>query len=346
MKNKRQIIFYVFLVISLISLGLAWRTLKRLKPYSENIYLSMSNQTMTKNEIDKIRSDNRKSKQSYDLLFIANQDEMVSNSSLYKEVNSNLIALSGDKRLFGNHPLTLDSDDLEGCLLSKSLAYQLFGSYRVTNKRVKIKGQDFVVRALLSDQVKDDLAIINFPKKATFIPDMLIIKNDGQTISDTVIINNLKISYGITGQILPFKTLNIFLEILLLVLSLLISLILSSLCSRQIKNWFFKKNAKFIFLGVVLIWGCFAIKTLKIPLDFIPNTSWSDFSFFEKNFEIQIDAIKAFIKIRKGTLELIYVYQIGKLLCLIFIGITALLLSKIWEHDTRKHDCRECRLKS
>lgn len=329
MKNKQQIIFYFFMMLSLILSYSALHILNTLKPYSDNIYLNIPNQNMTKNELDKILSNNRKMDKPLDLLFIANQDETVSNPKLYKEAKSSLVVLVGEKRLFSNENLRLDSDDLEGCLLSETLVLKLFGSKEVKDKKVMIKGQKFIVRGVLSDRIKEDLVILNFSRKISFIPDTLIIKKSNLNISDTVIMNTLKVSYGIVGDALPFKILAILFRILIFLPLFLGSLIIYKICDRRLIGQFLGNGVRVSFLlFFLLIWLLILIKTIKLPMDFIPNTSWSDFSFFEKLYRNQDQSIKNFIKIRKGYLEMTYVYQIGKIIVLVIFSVFALYLSK------------------
>ena len=327
MKHKQPIIF---LMVSVLLTGCALYIFNGLSSYVDNSYLGLTKQVISKSDMDKILLSNEKTHVPLKLLFISNQEETISNQNLYQDVKSNLIALSGDKTLFGQNLINLELGESTRCLVSRSVARKLFGSLDIKNKVVSIKGQTYVISDILPAKVQNNVVVLNFSSQLSLTPDTLVIKPADQNRSEAVLSNQLKVTYGLSGNLLPFKVLGLIFQTMLWVLLGYQCFILCKLIDMYLLSFSCVISDKKLFgLLFSFAWGILMCHIISIPSDFIPNTAWSDFSFFSKLFTSQRDLLDKFFKSLKGYLDVIYLYQIGKILILLVCSIVVLLWSKI-----------------
>jgi len=105
------------------------------------------------------------------------EEQLISNISLGRSENAVVYKLVGESSLlFPDEPL-LRSTDTEGCLISRGLAWQMYGDLQVSGSTVQYDGQDFVIRGLLH---RDDLVFVtvNDGENETDYMEHLIIKAD------------------------------------------------------------------------------------------------------------------------------------------------------------------------
>lgn len=224
--------------------------------------------------------------------------EMIS-QELGKKAVGSAFYVAGDASLLFAYEGVLSREDEDGCLLSKDLAYRLFGSVNVTGLSLEAGGRTLTVRGIL--QEAEGVIVLNAAEDTGKIMDAAVIRIPDRTLasssmefSSSMVISSFQNRYGFgtdtaaVGVFRDWSKLAVTLIPVCMGICLFVPWGKALYRGRKMDGSLLEKSLfYFILLGSIcflVFYVYIAEISIRIPQDFLP-TRWSDFSFWNGLFE-------------------------------------------------------------
>lgn len=263
-------LFLIFILVTCISYGIKYKDNDNGKALAE---FNIENRNMKAKSIEEII--NSKEEDTYIFTALREEKGTITNKQFNKSKESNIVEITGNSSLLFNSTI-LFMDDKKGCLIDKSVAYALFGSYDVKGMEIDIEGKSYTIRDVLNNE--DGIAVIqsNLEKEMELL--VLDITN-----KDERYIENFSTKYGFennyTTNKFYKKTSNLISLILPLIIEFMIIINMLKLIKSQ-KNKLIKKIILIMILFVFIYFFYLIVNVkFKINYNIIPN-EWSDFDYW------------------------------------------------------------------
>lgn len=263
-------LFLIFILVTCISYGIKYKDNDNGKALAE---FNIENRNMKAKSIEEII--NSKEEDTYIFTALREEKGTITNKQFSKSKESNIVEITGNSSLLFNSTI-LFMDDKKGCLIDKSVAYALFGSYDVKGMEIDIEGKSYTIRDVLNNE--DGIAVIqsNLEKEMELL--VLDITN-----KDERYIENFSTKYGFennyTTNKFYKKTSNLISLILPLIIEFMIIINMLKLIKAQ-KNKLIKKIILIMILFVFIYFFYLIVNVkFKINYNIIPN-EWSDFDYW------------------------------------------------------------------
>lgn len=237
----------------------------------------------------------------------------VENRELFRKVDTTVWALHGRSDLLFPQTPMINVQSQTNCLLSTSLAYELFGTTDVAGLSVIYQEKEYEIAGVIEH--KENLFVYE-PKEgetATFQRVVTKVKEDE---SMRVLEETLQMKFG-SGKVLDYTWLKMILDLYLLMIPVLLSIFLL----RTI--WTYQKESKnksekciwmilFGIMGVII--GFLILQNIHVPLDMIPER-WSDFEFWADCVDYQRENLERLIQMRKTVFDMRGVTAVRQIVC-------------------------------
>ncbi|MCI6188579.1 MAG: ABC transporter permease, partial [Clostridium sp.] len=263
-------LFLIFILVTCISYGIKYKDNDNGKALAE---FNIENRNMKAKSIEEII--NSKEEDTYIFTALREEKGTITNKQFSKSKESNIVEITGNSSLLFNSTI-LFMDDKKGCLIDKSVAYALFGSYDVKGMEIDIEGKSYTIRDVINNE--DGIAVIqsNLEKEMELL--VLDITN-----KDERYIENFSTKYGFennyTTNKFYKKTSNLISLILPLIIEFMIIINMLKLIKSQ-KNKLIKKIILIMILFVFIYFFYLIVNVkFKINYNIIPN-EWSDFDYW------------------------------------------------------------------
>lgn len=186
-------------------------------------------------------------------------------------------------------------EDTAGCVVSRGLAWKLFGAEDVVGNTVQYKGREYLIRGVL-DMEEPVLALYQTKKQEA----MPYVEVWAQTESPVARLEQIKSGLGISGASYEF-TGSFYCSIARILLSLPFWMAFCYLCRcffrwchrlegasvKTYRRWYRIAGKAVMFLGIVIGMRL----SISFTRDFIP-AQWSDFSFWSEKWREIIEGIQ------------------------------------------------------
>ena len=107
--------------------------------------------------------------------------QMLTNPEFGRSRSGTVYEIKGDSCLLFPDGFPLALEDTGGCLLSKRLAYELFGDVRITGTTVSFGGREYMVRGILQSEEK---VFVRLLTEKDAVMDRLILKAGGYRMKE------------------------------------------------------------------------------------------------------------------------------------------------------------------
>lgn len=255
------------------------------------------------------------------------QGGRVENNELSRSADVNTLFVKGDSNLVYDNAWNLGADDIEGCLLSENVIYQLYGHNNVTGTTIEYNGRSLIIRGIIKGS--DNLLIVQALSDTDKVMNHVSIEiGSGEKASDVVQEFNNRYP-GFTNQIniqSYSAWANGILGILPIVMLFSISIPLSKyiLTKRQEPAKFILYAAVFIgYLGLFLWTINFQF---NYPQDMIPP-KWSDFSFWSTLYQQKSDEMELLLRTEKNVVEMAIIQPFLQTIKYSVFGIILFIIS-------------------
>ncbi len=186
-------------------------------------------------------------------------------------------------------------EDTAGCVVSRRLAWKLFGAEDVVGNAVQYEGREFLIRGVL-DMEESVLAIYQTKKQEA----MPYVEVWAEKESPAARLEQIKSGLGISGASYEFAG-SFYCSIARILLSLPFWMVFFYLCrcffqwcnklegapAERYRRWYRIAGKVVMFLGIVI-----GIRlSISFTRDFIP-VQWSDFSFWSEKWQEIIEGIQ------------------------------------------------------
>lgn len=252
---------------------------------------------------------------------------IVKNNELNRSADVNTLFVKGDSSLVYDNAWNLSEDDIESCLLSENVAYQLYGQNNVTGTTITYNGRSLIVRGIIKES--DDLLIVQALSDTDKVMDHVSIEI-GSGDKATEVVQEFKNRYtGFTDQvsIQSYSTwANVISGMLpvIMLLSILIPLFKYTLMKRQEPVKFIIYAALSIgYLGLFLWIINFRF---SYPQDMVPSR-WSDFSFWSTLYQQKTGEIGLILRAEKSTVEMLVIQPLLQTIKYSLFGIILFVIS-------------------
>ena len=287
-------LFLIFILVTCIAYGIKYKDNDNGKDLAE---FNIVNRNMKAKSIEEII--NSKEEDTY--LFTALREEKgtITNKEFNKSKESNIIEITGNSSLLFNSKI-LFMDDKNGCLIDKSLAYALFGSYDVKGLEIYIEGKSYTIRDVINNE--DGIVVIQSnPEKEM---ELLVLDI---TNKDERYIENFSTKYGFENNYTTNKfykeTSNLMSLILPLIIEFMIIINILKLIKEQ-KNKLVKKIILIMFLFMFIYFFYLIVNVkFKINYNIIPN-EWSDFDYWRKMITKYYERNRELLFIKKYSMDI------------------------------------------
>ncbi len=287
-------LFLIFILVTCIAYGIKYKDNDNGKDLAE---FNIVNRNMKAKSIEEII--NSKEEDTY--LFTALREEKgtITNKEFNKSKESNIIEITGNSSLLFNSKI-LFMDDKNGCLIDKSLAYALFGSYDVKGLEIYIEGKSYTIRDVINNE--DGIVVIQSnPEKEM---ELLVLDI---TNKDERYIENFSTKYGFENNYTTNKfykeTSNLMSLILPLIIEFMIIINILKLIKAQ-KNKLVKKIILIMFLFMFIYFFYLIVNVkFKINYNIIPN-EWSDFDYWRKMITKYYERNRELLFIKKYSMDI------------------------------------------
>ena len=263
-------LFLIFILVTCIAYGIKYKDNYNGKALAE---FNIENMNMKAKSIEEIIN----SKKDDTYLFTALREEKgtITNKQFNKSKESNIVEITGNSSLLFNSTI-LFMDDKKGCLIDKSVAYALFGSYDVKGMEIDIEGKSYTIRDVLNNE--DGIVVIQSnPEKEM---ELLVLDI---TNKDERYIENFSTKYGFENNYTTNKFYKEISNLISLILPLIIEFMIIINMLKLIKSQKNKliKKIILIMLLFVFIYFFYLIVNVKFKINYniIPN-EWSDFDYW------------------------------------------------------------------
>ena len=296
MKFKKATIdlFLIFILVTCIAYGIKYKDNDNGKALAE---FNIVNRNMKAKSIEEII--NSKEEDTY--LFTALREEKgtITNKEFNKSKESNIIEITGNSSLLFNSKI-LFMDDKNGCLIDKSVAYALFGSYDVKGMEIDIEGKSYTIRDVINNE--DGIVVIQSnPEKEMELLVLDITNKDERYIENFLTKYSFENSY--TTHKFYKETSNLMSLILPLIIEFMIIINMFKLIKAQ-KNKLVKKIIliMFLFLFIYFFYLIVNVK-FKINYNIIPN-EWSDFDYWGEMITDYYQRNRELLFIKKYSMDI------------------------------------------
>lgn len=263
-------LFLIFILVTCIAYGIKYKDNDNGKALAE---FNIENMNMKAKSIEEIIN----SKKDDTYLFTALREEKgtITNKQFNKSKESNIVEITGNSSLLFNSTI-LFMDDKKGCLIDKSVAYALFGSYDVKGMEIDIEGKSYTIRDVLNNE--DGIVVIQSnPEKEM---ELLVLDI---TNKDERYIENFSTKYGFENNYTTNKFYKEISNLISLILPLIIEFMIIINMLKLIKSQKNKLIKKIILIMIlfVFIYFFYLIVNVKFKINYniIPN-EWSDFDYW------------------------------------------------------------------
>lgn len=251
-------------------------------------------------------------KRDYDLVFWKeDMNRMITNPVLKKTKEVTVIQAYGNIKILFPDASYLYTGDLQGCVIDKTTAFELFGTINIDNVEIIYDNKSYYIRDTFDAKIP--ICIFeNNSKDAEF---------DTITFSKPVSTDMFNTSYGMN---LKYIERDLIIEILR---ASLIILILFLLVEISIKTGIFTKikkddkgNIKYTIACVVIIGGIVLFfYYINTTLEELP-TKWSDFSFWREYSEKKKDQFDYQMRVPVKATEIQFAYFVFKFIIFYIIS--------------------------
>ena len=191
-------------------------------------------------------------------------------------------------------------DDKKGCLIDKSVAYALFGSYDVKGMEIDIEGKSYTIRDVLNNE--DGIVVIQSnPEKEM---ELLVLDI---TNKDERYIENFSTKYGFENNYTTNKFYKEISNLIRLILPLIIEFMIIINMLKLIKSQKNKliKKIILIMLLFVFIYFFYLIVNVKFKINYniIPN-EWSDFDYWREMITNYYERNRELLFIKKYSMDI------------------------------------------
>jgi len=230
--------------------------------------------------------------------------ESVLYPELYRTANVTAMVISGESRLILGSSWNLTANDKTGCLIDKTTAYALFGDTEVVGQVIQFDNKEYTIRGLVEKAEKEIVvqstsvtkAVMNYIALETPI---------GGSAGDTV--ENFASRHGVSSESLDYNMYCAWSDIIVMILPLLLSI---SVIYQLIKTVYRAKETPVkcaVYAGITLVYTVIVFWVIKsnfsYPETMIPSR-WSDFSFWSKLYNEQVEKVITLLRTEKSLAEL------------------------------------------
>lgn len=263
-------LFLIFILVTCISYGIKYKDNDNGKALAE---FNIENRNMKAKSIEEII--NSKEEDTYIFTALREEKGTITNKQFSKSKESNIVEITGNSSLLFNSTI-LFMDDKKGCLIDKSVAYALFGSYDVKGMEIDIEGKSYTIRDVLNNE--DGIVVIQSnPEKEM---ELLVLDI---TNKDERYIENFSTKYGFENNYTTNKFYKEISNLISLILPLIIEFMIIINMLKLIKSQKNKLIKKIILIMIlfVFIYFFYLIVNVKFKINYniIPN-EWSDFDYW------------------------------------------------------------------
>lgn len=226
----------------------------------------------------------------------------VVNKSLYRTVMTTVIALHGRSDVLFPNTAVIDTGSTKSCLLSSELAYELFGEADVKGLEVVYQEKAYRVAGIIE---REEKLFVYEPSAAEMMQYNRLTTENPEERAVNVVEQELQMKYG-NGRILDYSMPKLFLELGFFLIFLLVSIMTLRLvkrCGNGNENFREKLIWNGIYAAIIIIVVFFAVKTITIPKDMIPE-KWSDFEFWTEWMKYKKDAMNFLIRVQKTSIDM------------------------------------------
>ena len=317
MNLKKAIIdlFFIFILVTCIAYGIKYKD--NGKDLAE---FNIENRNITAKFIEEII--NSKEEDIYLFTGLKEEKGNIKNKEFNKSKESNIVEIVGNSSLLFNSTI-LFIDDKKGCLIDKSVAYDLFGSYDVKGREIDVEGKSYTIRDVLNN--KENIVVIesNLEKEMELL--VLDITN-----KDERYIENFSNKYGLENNYITNKFYKETSSLVSLILPIIIEFIIIISMFRLIKTQKNKLAKKIILIMVLLLFIYFFYLIinvkLKINYNIIPN-EWSDFDYWSNMITKYYEKNKELLFIKKYSMDIPLInHMIKSIICSIVAIIVFFIL--------------------
>lgn len=204
-------------------------------------------------------------------------EETVARENGGKEITTSLIRTAGDLSLLFHGNTLLEEKDTNGCLISRSLAKELFGSIQVLGLRIFYQEQLFTIQGVLPEDISF-FVLTGSPAKDTAFTCLSL------PVEDTV--SEFLIRHSLAGQELELCLLQDLAQLFLIVLPLGILTLFTFFLFQKGLSSRFPEILLWWGMAVVLLTGGFSFfrRYFYLPEGMIPD-HWSNFAFWSDWWE-------------------------------------------------------------
>lgn len=338
-KNKRGL-FYILLSLAVFLIwGIGIYDSQYLKQFYPSVSVRMEKEKVTKKALIHAMQ-NEKEKKNYDIPLVAawnrKKNQSIVNQKIGTKSKAALIEVYGDMKqvypmefIYGS---TVNPEDFEGCLVDKTLAYQLFRTTDAVGNFIQVQNKQYCIRGVIRSE--ESVCMIQCYEENKAYSNLELVyqntENGEMKTKDFMLQNMLCEKYTIID--------GVFYGELLEGVCQLPAWFLVIYIMYQIIKQIWKRRSiplQVLLLCFALVGSWFLLSWLTdfkvhIPKQWIP-TRWSDFDFWRrryKEFHQQLKELEYILPIPKDIIFLRYARQC--ILCSLttLIGI----LSYLWYH--------------
>lgn len=223
--------------------------------------------------------------------------------SLTREVEGQVITIKGDSTLLYPQACNLENNDLKGCLVTRQVAYALFGNTNVIGQEITFGNRTFEIRDVLKE--KGSTIIIQADRNTKEVLNRVSME-EKKEIKGKQEIESYANAHGISGEWINFSIFSTLGRGVLLLLPLCMGVDLFIPFLRNMSRY---KNTPIKLLIYSFLLLSFFILFLKVsgvgfryPLDMVPP-KWSDFGFWSELYKQKVRDITMVLEIEKTQVD-------------------------------------------
>lgn len=290
--HKKQIVFGIVAFLTICSYILATHHMQRLEEYTQILsFVNVGEAGFPMSETE----DNR-------CTFWSEYAGMtVENTALSRVTDASVLALHGRSDLLFSDAPVLDAQSNNSCLISSSLAYELFGDTNVEGLSIKYQEASYEIVGVIDHKEK---LFVYEPLKENIVSLHRVAFDISGENSVKMQEESLQMKYG-NGNVIDYTLIMFTLESFLLGIPVLMAILLLKLVWNEARGsgarieryiWF----GVFFIVGVIVLFCC--LKQIQIPADMIPER-WSNFEFWTDYMKEQKDNFNRLSTIQKTILD-------------------------------------------
>lgn len=232
------------------------------------------------------------------------KDGMVEEGDLNKSAKVNALLIKGDSNLVYENSQNLTSDDVDGCLLSENVVYQLYGDNNVTGKTIEYNGRSLIIREVIKDT--SDLIIMQALSSTEQVMNYVSIEVGSGDDAD-VVVQEFNNRYTGFDNLINIQSYGMWASVIsgilpiIMLFTILIPFIKFLLSYRQQPVRFFLYTALTLVYAGIFLW--IMNFEFNFPTNMIPS-KWSDFSFWSSLYQKKTDEIELLLRIEKNTVQM------------------------------------------